>query len=108
MTFFSKTLKLVVATLVETEEIKLLYVPTEDQTADILCNWPRATSTLVSTGTSHYDVCFVLPPISCCTISFGAAACSLTHIFPPYRCPISCSLYCIGMMCGGPCSAPDC
>src|SRR5713226_2684435 len=72
------------------------------------CNWPRASPALVSTGTGHYDVCFVLPVIIPCMISFGAAACSLTHPSSCYRCPISCSLYCIGMMCGGPCSAPNC
>ncbi len=71
------------------------------------CNQPRASPALVSTGTGHYDVCFVLPPIVLCTISLGAAACCLTHSFSSYRCPISCSLYCIGMTCGGPCSAPD-
>src|SRR5216684_3619319 len=71
------------------------------------CNWPRASPALVSTGTGHYDVCFVLPSIVPCTISFGAAACSLTHSLSLYHCPISCSMYCIGMMCGGPCSALD-
>ncbi len=71
------------------------------------CNWPRGESPLVSTGTGHYDVCFVLPPISLCTISLGAAACSLTHSLSPYHCPIFCSLYYIGMTCGGPCLAPN-
>src|SRR5258708_31999311 len=73
----------------------------------VYCNQPRVDSPLVSTGTGHYDVCFVLPPISSCTISFGVAACSLTCSLSPYHCPISCSLYCIGMTCGGPCSAPN-
>src|SRR5229473_5958217 len=72
------------------------------------CNRPRASPALVSTGTGQYDICFVLPTIISCMISFGVAACSLTHSDSPYICPISCSLYCIGMTCGGPCSAPDC
>ena len=45
--------------------------------------------------------------LSHCMISFGAAMCSLTHLISGYRCPISCSLYCIGMMCGGPCLTLD-
>ncbi len=77
------------------------------------CNRPRVSRSsndqcaLVSSGTGHYDSLFVLPSIVPCMISFGAAMCSLTHLSPPYHCPVSCSLYCIGMMCGGPCSAPD-
>src|SRR5229473_723012 len=61
------------------------------------CNRPRASPALVSTGTGHYDVCFVLPPILSCTISFGAATCSLTHSLSSYHCPLSCSLYCLCM-----------
>src|SRR5258708_1071661 len=81
---------------------KTLHAPSNAQ-----CNQPRGGSPLVSPATSHYDICFVLPPISPCTISLGAAACSLTHSLLSYRCPIPCSLYYIGMMCGGPCLAPD-
>ncbi len=61
----------------------------------------------VSSGTGHYNSLFVLPVTVPCTISFGATMCSLTHLFPPYCCPVSCSLYCIGMTCGGPCLALD-
>ena len=77
------------------------------QTEVIICNRPRASPALVRTGTGQYDICFVLPSITLCTISLGAAVCSLTHSLSPYCCPVSCFLYCIGMMCGGPCSAPD-
>src|SRR5258708_17324521 len=64
---------------------------------------------LVSVGTGHYNVhCFVLPLIVLCIISFGAALCSLIHSsLSSYCCPVSCSLYYIGVMCGGPCSSPD-
>ena len=77
------------------------------------CNWPRESGSsndwyaLVSVGTGQYDVSFVLPSISLCIISLGAATYSLTHSYLPYCCPIMCSLYCIGMTCGGPCLAPN-
>src|SRR5258707_1245875 len=78
------------------------------------CNWPREPqsssdpATLVSEGTGPIEWhSFVLPSIVPCTISFGAAACALIHSTYSDNCPVSCSLYCIGITCGGPCSAPD-
>jgi len=123
ISFFSKTPEMILVTAMEHNRVlgkgfQIVALPTTIEIArflhlkhcssiQYLCNRPRAVSPLVSTGTGHYDICFVLPSISSCTISFGAAACSLTHFHSPYRCPISCSLYCIGMTCGGPCSAPN-
>ncbi len=84
-------------------------------TEDSLCHRPRALgsssdqSTLVSVGTGQSSShSFVLPSIVPCTISIGAASCSLAQTSVPcYHCPLSCSLYCIGMTCGSPCSSPD-
>ena len=51
---------------------------------------------------------FVLPLSLHCTISIGAASCRLSHLsLSGYHCPVSYSLYCIGMMCGSPCSSSD-
>src|SRR5258708_13078830 len=49
---------------------------------DALCNRPRASSTLVSSGTGQYDETFTLSPSRSCIISFGAPPCTLTT--PPY------------------------
>ncbi len=86
-----------------------------DVLGDLVCNRPRASQsssdchTLVSVGTSPSSIhSFVLPLSLPCTISIGAASCSLIHSsHPSYRCPVSCSLYCIGMTCGSPCSSLD-
>jgi len=74
------------------------------------CNRPGELDAPVSTGTSLNDfLCsFVLPLSTPCMISIGAASCSLAKASTSrYRCPLSCSLFCIGMTCGGPCSSPD-
>ncbi len=79
------------------------------------CNRPGASGSLsdqnapVSVGTGPKYYCsFVLPPLVPCMISIGAASCSLAQTSPlQYRCPLSCSLFCIGTTCGGPCSSPD-
>jgi len=65
------------------------------------------TVSTVSSGTGHYDSLFVLPVIVPYTISFGATACSLTHPLSAYHCPVSCSLYCIGTMCGSVAAATN-
>ena len=89
------------------------YGSSSDSTQDTQCNWPRVSGSsndrcaLVSSGTGHYNICFTLPPIVPCTISFEAIMCSLTHPILDYCCPALCSLYCIGMTCGGSCLAPD-
>src|SRR5258707_4451259 len=82
---------------------------------DAKCNWPRASGlshdpgTLVSVGTGQNGMhSFVLPLSLHCMISIGAASCLLScSSLSGYHCPVSCSLYCIGMTCGGPCSSPD-
>src|SRR5216684_1330061 len=79
------------------------------------CHRPRVSRSshdqhaLVSVETSQNGThSFVLPSIVPCMISIGAASCSLAHSsFPCYCCPVSCSLYYIGIMCGGPCSSLD-
>ena len=73
------------------------------------CNRPGVLDAPVSMGTGPSKFCsFVLPPLVPCTISIGAVSCSLAKALTLwYRCPLSCSLFCIGMMCGGPCSSPD-
>jgi hypothetical protein len=69
-------------------------------------NQPEAIQSFVSVKTGL--VChFVLPSIVPCMISFGAASCALYrwHVsLIPYMCPVSCSVYCIELSCGGPCS----
>src|SRR5229473_467040 len=64
-----------------------------------LCNRPRASSALVSSGTGQYDETFTLSPTYSCMISFGAASCSL--MTSPYRCCclVSCIPFCIGITC---------
>src|SRR5258708_17419164 len=84
-------------------------------TNDQMCNRPKVSQllsdchALVSVGTGPNSVhSFVLPLTVPCMISIGAASCSLAQAsLPHYHCPLSCSLYCIGMMCGSPCSSPD-
>src|SRR5258707_701095 len=49
------------------------------------CNRPRVSPALVSDATGQYDEIFILSPTRSCTISFGAASCSL--MTSPYRCP---------------------
>src|SRR5258707_1476367 len=49
------------------------------------CNWPRASPALVSNTTGQYDEIFTLSPTRSCTITFGAASCTL--ITSPYQCP---------------------
>ncbi len=79
------------------------------------CNQPRVLQsssdchTLVSVGTGPNSIhSFVLPSMVPCMISIGAASCSLAQAsLPCYRCLLSCSLYCIGMTCGSPCSSPN-
>src|SRR5258707_10342792 len=63
------------------------------------CNWPRASPALVSDATGQYDEIFILSPIHSCTISFGAASCSL--MMSSYRCPclVSALPFCIGIVC---------
>src|SRR5260221_3339976 len=56
----------------------------DTQQQDRLCNRPRASSALVSSGTSQYDETFTLSPSRSCMISFGAASCSL--MTSSYRC----------------------
>src|SRR5260370_35707789 len=65
--------------------------------------------TPVSVGTSpNASVSFILPHLVPCMISIGAALCSLAQTsLRWYYCPLSCLLFCIGMTCVGPCSAPD-
>src|SRR5713226_5644854 len=64
-----------------------------------ICNWPRASPALVSDATGQYDEIFILSPTHSCTISFGAASCSL--MMSPYRCPclVSALPFCIGIVC---------
>jgi hypothetical protein len=72
----------------------------------MLCNWPGAIWPSVSVGTGPI-CCFALPSLCHCTISFRAALCALywcRFLLVPYMYPTSCSLYCIGLSCGGPCS----
>ncbi len=79
------------------------------------CNRPRVSGSLydqntpVSVETSPNSPCsFVLPSLVPCMISIGAASCSLAQTSSlRYHCPLSCSLFCIGMTCGGPCLSPD-
>src|SRR5258708_6371775 len=63
------------------------------------CNRPRASLALVSDATGQYDEIFILSPTHSCTISFGAASCSL--MTSPYRCPCLVSIlpFCIGIAC---------
>src|SRR5713226_6346260 len=63
------------------------------------CNRPRASPALVSDATGQYDEIFILSPTRSCTISFGAASCSL--MTSSYRCPclISVLPFCIGIVC---------
>src|SRR5229473_5175318 len=64
-----------------------------------ICNRPRASPALVSDATGQYDEIFILSPTHSCTISFGAASCSL--MTSPYQCPclISALPFCIGVVC---------
>src|SRR5216684_7122131 len=64
--------------------------------ASLRCNWPGVSNAPVSTGTGPNNFCsFVLPPLVPCTISFGAASCSLVQVSSlQYRCPLLCSLFC--------------
>ncbi len=65
---------------------------------DKVCNQPGVLNAPVSIGTSPNEFCsFVLPPLVPCMISIGAASCSLAQASSlQYRCPLSCSLFCIG------------
>ena len=92
------------------EQIKLMGLFVKGiATADSYCNWPGVLNAPVSMGTGPNEFCsFVLPPLVPCTISIGAASCSLAQASSlRYRCPLSCSLFCIGMTCGSPCSSPN-
>src|SRR5258707_5031882 len=63
------------------------------------CNRPRVSPALVSDATGQYDENFILSPSRSCTISFGAASCSL--MTSSYRCPCLVSIlpFCIGIVC---------
>src|SRR5713226_4060618 len=65
----------------------------------IKCNRPRASSALVSSGTGQYDEVFVLSPVRSCTISFGAASCSLMMSSYQCSCLVSPVPFCIGIVC---------
>src|SRR5258708_28625008 len=72
-----------------------------------LCNWPRATPALVSSGTGQYDETFTLSPSRSCMISFRAASCSL--MTSPYRCHCLVSFipFCICVTCSPATSVLD-
>src|SRR5258708_38941104 len=63
------------------------------------CQRPRASPALVSDATRQYAEIFILSPNHSCTISFGAASCSL--MTSSYRCPCLVSIlpFCIGVVC---------
>ena len=87
---------------VASTSLNLMIGETFDQYAYILgygCNWPRVSPALVSDATGQYDEIFILSPTRSCTISFGAASCSL--MTSPYRCPCLVSVlpFCIGVVC---------
>src|SRR5216684_5982866 len=66
---------------------------------NVVCNQPRASSALVSSGTGQYDKTFTLSPTRSCMISFGAASCSLMTSSYRCRCLVSCIPFCIGIVC---------
>src|SRR5712692_8110264 len=63
------------------------------------CNWPRASPALVSNATGQYDEIFILSLTRSCTISFGAASCSLMTSSYWCSCLVSPVPFCIGVVC---------
>src|SRR5258708_15388729 len=64
-----------------------------------VCNRPRASPALVSSGTGQYDETFTLSPSRSCMISFGAASCSLMTSSYRCHCLVSFVPFCIGVIC---------
>src|SRR5216684_4894425 len=63
------------------------------------CNRPRASPALVSNATGQYDETFTLSLTRSCTISFGAASCSLMTSSYRCSCLVSVLPFCIGIVC---------
>src|SRR5260370_22160659 len=66
---------------------------------ELQCNRPRASPALVSDATRQYDEIFILSPTRSCTISFGAASCSLMTSSYQCFCLVSPLPFCIGVVC---------
>src|SRR5258708_31098689 len=63
------------------------------------CNRPRASPALVSNATGQYDKTFILSLTRSCTISFGAASCSLMTSSYRCSCLVSPLPFSIGVVC---------